>query len=208
MGEAEWNVFLSIVSGAAGGLSALILGLLAKHFFSGYFSEKGKLLATKEDIAEVTHKIEGVKALYVESQEARRFTNELRMASLDKRLQAHQDAFRRLRSLLLCAWGEQIESTRQVLACQAWWEENCLYLEPKARHAFVDAFRAVSDHQLLMQAAHGKTVETGAIEAGAAMEANLKRITDALDVMLEAVALPPLTDIEVTTSTPTPRATV
>jgi hypothetical protein len=39
---------------------------LWRSFFPSYFQEKGKNLATKEDIAEITSKIEGIKANYTE----------------------------------------------------------------------------------------------------------------------------------------------
>ena len=38
-----------------------ILGFFFKSYFPSYFQEKGKNLATKEDIVEITNKIEGVK---------------------------------------------------------------------------------------------------------------------------------------------------
>ncbi len=41
----------------------LAVGLLAR-MFKGYASEKGKNLATKEDIAAITHEIEGVRSQY------------------------------------------------------------------------------------------------------------------------------------------------
>lgn len=40
----------------------LFLGLLIRHWFSGYLSEKGKNLATKEDLEDITRKVESVKA--------------------------------------------------------------------------------------------------------------------------------------------------
>lgn len=40
---------------------SLIIGFVVRHLLTSYFSEKGKNLATKEDIAEITKKIEEVK---------------------------------------------------------------------------------------------------------------------------------------------------
>jgi len=42
--------------------------LLIKSFLPKYFEEKGKNLATKEDIEEITHKVESVKAEISQSQ--------------------------------------------------------------------------------------------------------------------------------------------
>ena len=43
-------------------LTLLVIGYLLKSYLPGYFQEKGKNLATKEDVGEITLKIEGVKA--------------------------------------------------------------------------------------------------------------------------------------------------
>jgi hypothetical protein len=43
-------------------IAALVIGWLIKSFMPSYFSEKGKNVATKEDIEEITKKIEGVKS--------------------------------------------------------------------------------------------------------------------------------------------------
>jgi hypothetical protein len=53
------------------GAGALVAGgvayLVVKHFLSSYLSEKGKNLATREDIEEITRKVEGVRTQYVSS---------------------------------------------------------------------------------------------------------------------------------------------
>lgn len=51
---------LAVVLNAA---ALLAVGLMAR-MFKGYASEKGKNLATKEDIAAITHEIEGVRSQY------------------------------------------------------------------------------------------------------------------------------------------------
>ncbi|MBN1929170.1 MAG: hypothetical protein JW764_06480 [Chlorobiaceae bacterium] len=48
----------------------VVLGLLLRNFFPSYSKEKGKNLATKEDIQGITEKIESVKAEYAKSIEA------------------------------------------------------------------------------------------------------------------------------------------
>jgi hypothetical protein len=45
--------------------AVIIIGLLLKHYLPSYLTEKGKNLATKEDIEEITNKIERVKSQYV-----------------------------------------------------------------------------------------------------------------------------------------------
>lgn len=52
-------------------LVALICGwLLLRQYLPGYAKEKGQNLATKEDVAEITEKVESVKSGYAESLEA------------------------------------------------------------------------------------------------------------------------------------------
>ncbi|MFZ0962921.1 MAG: hypothetical protein WAO35_18805 [Terriglobia bacterium] len=50
-------------------LILIIGGLLLRFYLRGYFKEKGKNLATKEDIKEITEKVEAVKAEYAKQRE-------------------------------------------------------------------------------------------------------------------------------------------
>ena len=61
----DLNLFLNvlIIAGIVG------LGFFLKNYLPNYFSEKGKNLATKEDISEITEKIESVKNSFALSQE-------------------------------------------------------------------------------------------------------------------------------------------
>jgi hypothetical protein len=52
------------VAYAASLVAALILGFILHSYLPGYFRKKGENLATKEDIAEITHQIENVKHEY------------------------------------------------------------------------------------------------------------------------------------------------
>jgi hypothetical protein len=45
--------------------AVVIIGLLLKNYLPSYLTEKGKNLATKEDIEQITSKIERIKAQYV-----------------------------------------------------------------------------------------------------------------------------------------------
>ena len=53
---------LILVLQVASLLAVLVVGWLVKSYMPSYFSEKGKNLATMEDIEEITRKIEQVKA--------------------------------------------------------------------------------------------------------------------------------------------------
>jgi hypothetical protein len=58
----EFGLFLMI-------FAAVIALDLIKRFHSSYFREKGKNLATKEDIFEITEKVEGVKSYFTNQTE-------------------------------------------------------------------------------------------------------------------------------------------
>jgi len=163
-------------------VAAVVVLLLVKHYLPSYLSEKGKNLATREDIAAITKEVERVRHEYGALLEELKARHQLRTASLDRRLQAHQEAFTQWRTLVA---GPQ-ESGDAVVACQAWWEKNCLYLEPKVRHAFVEAYMNAHLRAEFVRA-----------------RAEAKYITEAWDkvmafpnVLFEAVQLPPLTTAE------------
>lgn len=112
-------------------------------YFASYLREKGKNLATRQDIDKLTRIVEDIKtenALLVE-----RFKSEqqLRYAALDRRLEAHQRAFELWNKLKFSVYRKNLEEIATVAdQCVEWWGANCLYLEPKARIAFSDAYGA------------------------------------------------------------------
>lgn len=59
----------------------ILISVLSWGFLKPYFSEKGKNLATKEDIKEITQKVEEIKTEFYYSAEFRlNFSNEIRTA--------------------------------------------------------------------------------------------------------------------------------
>lgn len=169
---------------AAGAIALWIIQLLMLRYFPAYISEKGKNLATKEDIAAITRQIEAVRHEYSALLEELRARHQLRTASLDLRLRAHQEAFTQWRELLGASSPEA--AGKAVMACQSWWEKNCLYLEPRVRQAFVEAYsNAHMRAEFLRVGAESKYI----------MEAWAK-VTAFPNVLFEAVQLPPLTKTE------------
>lgn len=168
----------------AGAGAYWIFRLLMLRYLPAYFSEKGKNLATKEDIAAITRQVEAVRHEYSALLEELRARHQLRTASLDLRLRAHQEAFTQWRELL---GASSLEAAgRAVIACQSWWERNCLYLEPKVREAFVAAYSSAHLRAEFLQAgAESKFV----VEAWA-------KVTAFPNILFEAVQLPPLTETE------------
>lgn len=72
-----------------------------------------------------------------------------RLAALDKRLEKHQEAFALWRRLVSSLQSETRRG-ESVAECQAWWEQNCLYLTEEVRkgfyHAFISSELAVCDN--------------------------------------------------------------
>ncbi len=139
-------------------VAAVVTALLLKHYLPAYLNEKGKNLATREDIAAITREVERVRNEYGALLEEVKARHQLRLAAIDRRLQAYQEAFTLWRSLIT---GPE-QSGKAVIECQTWWEKNCLYLEPGVRQAFVVAYsnahlraefvRAHADSKLITEA--------------------------------------------------------
>jgi hypothetical protein len=112
-----------------------------------YAGKKGENLATKEDIGEITQIVKRIETDHAAEPELLKGRQQLRMAAIEKRLQAHQEAFTHWRKLLYSL--DRDEAPSVVEECHAWWLKNCLYLEPSARtafeHAYVSATRFIEE---------------------------------------------------------------
>ncbi|MDP3228147.1 MAG: hypothetical protein Q8N13_09220 [Acidovorax sp.] len=160
----------------------LIMILLAggAAYLGTYLAEKGKNLATKEDVEKITDKVEAVKRQHQEVLENLKAGHQLRMVAAERRLQAHQEAFTMWRELFSAMHTPEV--TAAVRRCTQWWEKNCVYLGPKSHHAFFDAFWAAAIHSDLLANRSPASEITG----------NWKKIAAAPNIILEEVALPPL----------------
>jgi hypothetical protein len=166
------------------GLQLLILGVIGwlSRAITVYSKEKGKNLATKEDIAEITQKIEAVRAEFAAIRDARQRRHELSIAALDKRLEAHQKAFSLWRQLLINA---NHLDTKLLNDCEEWRAENCLYLSPEAAFAFKNAIAAAYLHSDMKRAGRPEDRD------------NWKELSSAGEVIAKAVQLPGLGEEEV-----------
>ncbi len=77
--------------------------------------------------------------------------HQLRLAALDRRLQAHQEAFSLWRRIMN-DMGDAMKLDKTVRDCQEWWNNNCLYLTPDARQAFSRAYISASYYHTLGRA--------------------------------------------------------
>jgi hypothetical protein len=170
------------------GVGAVVAGIfvyyLIKTFIPAYLSKKAENLATREDIAAITEEIERVKNQYSVLLEELKAKHQLRLAALDRRLQAHQEAFTLWREVFGSVHTDQIGKT--VLKCQEWWERNCLYLDPNVREAFVASYSAAHTHSSLVQGRSDPEL----------LKDSWIRITNFPNVLFESIQLPTLTDLE------------
>ena len=74
-----------------------------------------------------------------------------KLFAIEKRLEAHQQAFYHWRKLLLVIHGRDIEQTTRTLKdAQEFWNLNCLYLENKTRKDFTETIFRTSNHLSLI----------------------------------------------------------
>lgn len=71
--------------------------------------------------------------------------HQLRTAALERRLQAHQEAYALWRRLIFSTSQEDLYALIRKSAL--WWDDNCLYLDPEARRAFYRAINAAGERE-------------------------------------------------------------
>ncbi|VWB80396.1 hypothetical protein BLA14095_03711 [Burkholderia lata] len=181
------------------------LAIVSGGYYIAYWQERGKARAAIENIDRLTRAVEDIKAenaarladishqnaVLIEQLKSQ---NQLRLAALDRRLQVHQEAFVHWRQLIANAHSEKIGEI--VVQCQDWWEQNALYLEPPVRDAFNRAYFAAASHRSFINVEHRNE------STAAAVRANWKLIMDLGDIIMEAVALPALNELEQSTQLP------
>jgi len=169
-------------------IAIFIIGLFLGNFLPAYFSQKGKFAAVKEDIGTITEKVENIKTDNAIILEAIKSKNTLRSLAVEKRLEVHQKAFTSWLNMSRAIHSAEI--TKKVIECQEFWGENCIYLDPKARDAFVEAYHSASNHSALLDAYRGTGNENGIQE----IKDNFQRVMGAGNLILAAMELPPLTE--------------
>jgi len=183
----EEIAFIYKHASAYGVAALLVVGIayfIGRNAVGSYLSEKGKNLATREDIEQITSLVENVRAPYNQLLEELRARHQLRLAAIERRLQAHQESFTLWRELLGAT--HQPDVGKVVVKCQSWWEQNCLYLEPEVRQAFVQAYFAAHIHDSF-------TKDRTNPEA---TKQNWREIVQFQEVLFKAVQLPPLSELE------------
>ena len=180
-------IFIFKLIGALGVFTVVIgsLGYFAlKAYLIPYLNEKAKNLATREDVADLTHAVEKIRAEYATLIEVQKARHQLRLAGIDKRLQVHQESFIYWRDLFRAMHTPEVNEVAGK--CSLWWEANCLYLEPAVRKAFAAAYVAANSHASLLQDRTNADL----------VQQNWAEIIDFPKILFESIQLPGLSEKE------------
>lgn len=180
-------------------VTTFVLALFVTGHLPAYFREKGKNLATKEDIEAITRTVEAVRAEYASDLQERSLEgqrqrdrasrmHEMRLADIARRLEAHQQAYTLWRRLLSSMHSGTLLSV--VVECQSWWETHCLYLDEEAREAFLAAYHAAAGHKQLLEGTDRSAENVRNIRE------NMERVSGAGEVIVRGAALPSLAERE------------
>jgi len=189
---------------ASTGIQILNYGIIAfvaavGAYFGAYLRRKAENRAQREDIENLTELVERVRTEYARQLEnlaqrnreilaASSQQHQMRLAVLEERFRAHQQAYTLCRELFHAVHTERI--TDAVIKAQDWWEQNCLYLDEDAREAFWRGIRAAGLHgELLRSRADSQLIRD-----------NWKKIEDAQAAIERSVALPPIKISDANTS--------
>lgn len=167
-------------------------------FVQKYLNKKGENLATREDIAEITDKVEQVKSAYTERLEQTKLNHQLRLAALDQRLKAHQEAYA-LWWKLMGMVHDNASIGGVIMECQDWWVKNNLYLEEEARKAFRIAYNSASTYcQIYTELREADSIERQRREK--ALSESWESVVYAGEAIAKAVELPDLVEKEYASS--------
>lgn len=160
-----------------------------------YLRQKGKEYAKREHIDNITKIVEGIKLDNAKdferlAQENRlalsafEQKNDLRLAALDRRLEAHQKAYS-LWYRLIGSIHRESELWSIIEGCNNFWINDSLYLTEESRKAFDEAVHAASMHKAFKQ--EGDATKTNE---------NWNRVFRAGGVFVKSVSLPSLGEKE------------
>jgi len=171
-------------------IAAFLAGMFVRHLIAPYLAEKGKNLATREDIGEITRTVESVKAVFQrdasELQETLKASTSLRFLAAEKRLEVHQQGFYLASQMLQRAFEDDITKRSHFEAeCADFWQRNCLYLDKTVQEAFPDAAAAFHIHMEMVQDYRG--MGEAFTEK---VKANMQQIRALVEAIKKAVDLP------------------
>jgi hypothetical protein len=165
-----------VASAAGGGIGA---------FLRSFITTKGQNLATRQDIADITRAQEEMKHQFNVLIEESKQKHSLRTLAADKRLEAHQGAFKRIKKLLSAG-----RDTAVIDEIYAWMDDNCLYLSAEARiavwaaigHANARASQLAEIDNVAVEPKHRMQYDDLAMKNFEAIMAALKPVVDGVDL--------------------------
>ncbi|KVX76309.1 hypothetical protein WL07_03630 [Burkholderia cepacia] len=166
--------------------------LAIQQFLPAYARKKGENLATKQDIAEITRRQEEIKHQFAEIIEASKQRHALRTLAADKRMEAHQQAFKQVKGLLSAGEDKTI-----IDGCRGWMDGHCLYLTLEARKAVWQAIGHAEGRALFL--AEARDDATDVLHRNEYHERATEKwnaIMGALPAIVTGVELPPLGEDE------------
>lgn len=183
-GQAIWYLLAACIGGLASSAGA-------------YLAEKGKGRATKEDIQEITEKVEDVKASYsrqiedlkaeyVRQVEDIKAHHQLRTLVAERRIVAHQEAYAHSVAMIRYAHTGGEKLAEVVTKARDWYDCNCLFLGKETRKSFNTATLIVEDHHRYLEQRAEASVISG----------SWSRIVAPLEHVAEEVELPPFSALE------------
>ena len=154
----------------------------------------------KEDIAKITRIVEQVRSVYAKDLEQTKLNHQLRLAALDQRLKAHQEAYA-LWWKLMGVVHDKKSIGAVIEECQDWWVENNLYLDAEVRQAFRLAYHSASTYcQIYTELREADSIERQQRED--VLSESWKSVNDAGEAIVKAVELPGLVEKEYKPASP------
>ncbi|MBD8873856.1 hypothetical protein [Rhodanobacter sp. DHB23] len=182
------------IAGSAGAVIGAVLLFGLPRYAGSYLSEKGKGLATKEDIGKITTIVESIKhdneVKLAQVTEALRAQTSLRLLAGERRLETHQKAY-----LLWLEMLDHIHMDEGTARAELkdkfrdFYVENCLYLDAAVRVAFIDALTSYDIHLDLLRGQYG-TPEYNREQMVIEITNNMQRVKNLGRVIETACDLP------------------
>lgn len=136
-GQATWYVLSAVLGGLMTGLGA-------------HLAEKGKNRATKEDIGEITKAVEAAKIEFSRQLEDLKAHHQLRMVAAERRIEAHQTAYRLGSRLYENVFQNDPQVWRKThQEALDFYERQALFMGKKTRSAFINTLNGANKYRKL-----------------------------------------------------------
>jgi hypothetical protein len=158
-------------------LCVFLAGFIGTYFIA-YAKKRAEDDAALIQLREITQTVEEIKSQLQDQ-------HTLRFAALEKRLQAHQEAFTQLINLASAFYSEREHIRDALKESRVWYAQHALYLEDEAKSAFNSAFTAAQKQYWRHSKENYKLPDEHEL---------YQTILAAQDAITKAVGLPPLRD--------------